>query len=189
MEKDIQHQVKLWLQNDEDSFKGIFTYYYPLLYRYTFRYLKSPTLSEDMAMEVLTKIWEKKTAISDPETFENYLFTAARNRLINHWQRRIEGLLSLDLIGEGEESAIIKEQMQLQDAILSKELESVYKKSLSELPPRRRLIFQLHRNEQLSYKEIAGQLNISPRTVENQMAAALKQLRVDLLHYLTSIIL
>ena len=189
MDKDIQYRVKLWLQNDEDAFKGIFTYYYPLLYRYAFRYLKSQTLSEDLAMEVLTKIWEKKAAISDHRTFENYLFTAARNRLINHWQRRIEGLLSLEMIGEGEESAFIKDQMQHQDVILSKELDSVYRKSLSELPARRRLIFQLHRNEQLSYKEIAGELSISPRTVENHIAAALKQLRVALHQYLTSIML
>ena len=189
MEKDIQYQVKLWLQNDEDNFKGIFTFYYPLLYRYAFRYLKSQTLSEDLSMEVLTRVWEKKTAITDPATFENYLFTAARNRLINHWQRRIEGLLSLDVILEGEESKIIKESMFTQDLFLSKEMETVYRNSLSKLPAQRRLIFQLHRNEQLTYKEIAGQLNISPKTVENQIAAALKQLRVAMLQYLTSIIL
>ena len=189
MEKNIQYQVKLWLQNDEDAFKGIFTYYYPLLYRYTFRYLKSEVLSEDLTMEVLTKIWEKKSAIADPDTFENYLFTIARNRLINHWQRRIEGLLSLDLIRADDGSTVVKEPVFLQDTILSKEMETVYRKSLSRLPAQRRLIFQLHRNEQLSYKEIAGQLNISPRTVENHIAAALKQLRLAMLQYLTSIIL
>jgi RNA polymerase sigma-70 factor (ECF subfamily) len=189
MEKNIQYQVKLWLREDEDAFKGVFTYYYPLLYRYAFRYLKSEVLSEDLAMEVLTKIWEKKTAISDPLTFENYLFTAARNRLINHWQRRVDGLLSLDLLRGGEEPASGNEPMVQQDMLLSKELESVYQTSLSKLPAQRRLIFQLHRNEQLSYKEIAGQLNISPKTVENHMAAALKQLRLAMLQYLTSIIL
>lgn len=189
MEKNIQDQVKLWLLNDEDAFKAIFAYYYPLLYRYAFRYLKSEALAEDLTMEVLTKIWEKKTAISDPDTFENYLFTAARNRLINQWQRRIDGLLSLDLLGDGEGSAIVNEPMVLQDMILSKELETVYKTSLSKLPAQRRLIFQLHRNEQLTYKEIAGQLNISPKTVENHIAAALKQLRLAMLQYLTSIIL
>lgn len=187
MENAIQHNLRSWLEDDEDAFKAIFTYYYPLLYRYAFRYLKSEVLSEDMAMEVLTKIWEKKALITNADTFENYLFTAARNRLINHWQRRIEGILSLDCLGD--EMAMADEPMVIQDVIISKELESVYRKSVSLLPAQRRLIFQMHRNEHLSYKEIAGQLNISPRTVENQIAAALKQLRVAMLQYLTSIIL
>ena len=187
MENAIQSRVESWLQNNEDAFKEVFAYYYPLLYRYAFRYLKSEALSEDMAMEVLTKIWEKKALIKESETFENYLFTAARNQLINRWQRRIDGILSLDSLHNGEE--MVEEPAVLQDVILTKELESVYRKSLSLLPAQRRLIFQMHRNEHLSYKEIAGQLNISPRTVENQIAAALKQLRMAMLQYLTSIIL
>jgi RNA polymerase sigma-70 factor (ECF subfamily) len=189
MGKDIQYQIRRWLLNEEDAFGEIFAYYYPRLWRYAFRYLKSEVLAEDLSMEVLARVWEKKAAITRPETFENYLFTAASNRLINHWQRRIEGLLSLDVILEGEESKIIKESMFTQDVFLSKEMETVYRNSLSSLPAQRRLIFQLHRNEQLTYKEIAGQLNISPKTVENQIAAALKQLRVAMLQYLTSIIL
>ncbi|MBN9382693.1 MAG: RNA polymerase sigma-70 factor [Chitinophagaceae bacterium] len=189
MEKDIQNRVRSWLRDDEGAFKEIFTYYYPLLYRYNLRYLRNETLSEDLTMEVLTKIWEKKAAIVDPGTFENYLFTAARNRLINHWQRRIDGLLSLDVIRPEEGGAPGVEPVFIQDVLLSKELESVYRKSLSDLPEKRRIIFQMHRNEQLSYKEIAGQLNISPKTVENQISAALKQLRVAMLQYLTSIIL
>ncbi|MBS1603510.1 MAG: RNA polymerase sigma-70 factor [Bacteroidetes bacterium] len=187
MEKVIQHKVMSWLQDDEDAFKAIFTYYYPLLYRYAFRYLRSEAISEDMAMEVLTRIWEKKALVKDAGTFENYLFTAARNRLINHWRGRIEHLLSLDRLANGD--ATEEEPVVVRDEILSKELESVYHKSVSLLPAQRRLIFQMHRNEHMSYKEIAGQLNISPRTVENQIAAALKQLRVAMLQYLTSIIL
>jgi RNA polymerase sigma-70 factor (ECF subfamily) len=75
------------------------------------------------------------------------------------------------------------------DPVLSKELEATYNSSLSDLPPQRRKVFLLHRNEHLSYKEIAQKLDISPKTVENHIGAALKQLRVAMLQYLTSIIL
>jgi len=183
MDKDIQYQTKLWLQGDEDAFRQIFTYYYPRLYRYAMRYLKNEAPAEDFSMEVLARVWEKKRTIHDYKTFENYLFTAARNRLINHWQRRVEGLLSLDAANPGNNPGYFE------DAMLSKELENVYRNSLSALPDQRRLIFHLHRNEQLSYKEIASTLNISPKTVENQIGAALKQLRVAMMQYLTSIIL
>ncbi len=179
---DIHHHINLWLQDEERAFEGVFHFYYPRLYKYAFRYLNNDFWAEELAMEVLGSVWEKKSSIR-PETFENYLFTAARNRLINQWQRKIDGLLSLDALpAEGAAAAAC-------DPVISRELEVIYKDKLSELPPQRRLVFVLHRDEHLSYKEIAAKLDISPRTVENHIAAALKQLRVALTQYLNSVIL
>jgi RNA polymerase sigma-70 factor (ECF subfamily) len=189
MEKEIHYQIKLWLQDEEKAFEELFGYYYPRLYRYAFRYLKSEFWAEDLSMEVLARVWEKKTAITNYETFENYLFTAARNHLINHWQRKIDALISLESLPAEVADIQSKDVSSSYDPVLSKELETVYHNSLSELPPQRRMIFLLHRNDRLSYKEIARKLNISPRTVENHIGAALKQLRVTMMQYLTSIIL
>jgi RNA polymerase sigma-70 factor (ECF subfamily) len=189
MEKDIQNQIKRWLQNDEKAFEQVFYYYYPRLYRYAFRYLKNEFWAEDLAMEVLARFWERKSAITHAETVENYLFTAARNNLINLWQRKIEGLLSLESLPAETTDISGKDATTSYDPVLSKELETVYHNSLSKLPPQRRLVFLLHRNEHLSYKEISKKLNISTKTVENHIGAALKQLRVAMLQYLTSIIL
>ena len=185
MEKDIHNQINRWLQDDEKAFEQVFYHYYPRLYRYAFRYLKNEFWAEELSMEVLARIWEKRTAIKHAETFENYLFTAARNHLINHWQRKIDSLLSLENLPT--ESGGIEDTAY--DPVLSKELETMYNNSLSDLPPQRRQVFLLHRNEHLSYKEIAQKLDISPKTVENHIGAALKQLRVAMLQYLTSIIL
>lgn len=189
MEKDIHHQIKRWLQKDEKAFEQLFHYYYPRLYRYAFRYLKNEFWAEELSMEVLARVWERKSAITHAETFENYLFTAARNHLINHWQRKIDGLLSLETLPAEAADLHGKNASAAYDPVLSKELETLYHNSLSDLPPQRRLIFLLHRNDQLSYKEIAQKLDISPKTVENHIGAALKQLRVAMLQYLTSIIL
>lgn len=189
MEKDIQHQINRWLQDDEKAFEQVFYHYYPRLYRYAFRYLKNEFWAEELSMEVLARIWEKRTAITHTETFENYLFTAARNHLINHWQRKIDGLLSLETLSAEVADNPNKAASPQYDPVLSKELETVYQNSLSELPAQRRQVFLLHRNEHLSYKEIAQKLDISPKTVENHIGAALKQLRVAMLQYLTSIIL
>ena len=189
MEKDIQDQIRRWLLNEEKAFEELFYHYYPRLHRYAFRYLKNEFWAEELSMEVLGRIWEKRSAITNAETFENYLFTAARNHLINHWQRKVDGLLSLETLPAEVADTTNKGASPPYDPVLSKELETVYHNSLSELPPQRRLIFMLHRNDHLSYKEIAQKLNISPRTVENHIGAALKQLRVAMLQYLTSIIL
>jgi len=189
MKEDIHHQIKRWLQNEDTAFEQVFHYYYPRLYRYAIRYLKNEFWAEELSMEVLARIWEKRSLITKAETFENYLFTAARNHLINHWRRKIVGLLSLETLstrlGDIQDTATTSAY----DPVLSKELEATYNSSLSDLPPQRRRVFLLHRNEHLSYKEIAEKLDISPRTVENHIGAALKQLRVAMLQYLTSIIL
>lgn len=185
MEKDIQHQIRLWLQDEEIAFEKVFNHYYPRLYRYAFRYLKNGFWAEELAMEVLGRVWEKKSAIRH-DTFENYLFAAARNHLISSWQRKIDGLLSLEALPE---TAITGGDISAYNAVISRELETIYNNKLSELPPQRRLIFRLHRNEHLSYKEIASKLDISSRTVENHIAAALKQLRVSMMQFLNSFIL
>ena len=189
MAKDINQYIKLWLQNEEKAFEELFAYYYPRLYRYAFRYLKNEFWAEELSMEVLARVWEKKAAITNAETFENYLFTAARNHLINHWQRKIDGLLSLEALQSevaGPQGSNITDSY---DPVLYKEMETVYHNTLSELPPQRRLIFLLHRNERLSYKEIANQLKVSPKTVENHIGSALKQLRIAMLQYLHSFLL
>lgn len=178
----IQDKVQEWMQGDESAFEAVFYHYYPRLKRYLVRYIKSEAGAEDMAMEVLTKLWQKKEAILDSNTFENYLFTMARNRMINQLRVKINEWLSLDNVMEDAAHTNY-------NPLLLKELENVYQESVAVLPTQRRTIFMLHRNENLTYKEIAQQLGISPRTVENQLSAALKQLRLAMAQYLTSIIL
>ena len=180
---EIMTQIIAWLQGDTAAFEAVFHYYRPRLLNYTRKFLKSESHAEDMTTEVLVKIWEKRSAINDPTTFENYLFTIARNNLIKEWQKTINTMLSLEVVGE------LANETDTTDSIyLSKELERCYLETLQELPPQRRKIFLLHREEKLSYREIAAQLNISPKTVENHIAAALKQLRTRLTSYLQMIL-
>ena len=188
MSMDIHQNIKLWLQGEEKAFEEVFAYYYPRLYRYAFRYLKNEFWAEELSMEVLARIWEKKAYINF-ETFENYLFTAARNHLTNLWQRKIHGLLSLETLQNDVAGSQVTEIADAYDPVIFREMETVYHNTLSELPPQRRLIFHLHRNERLSYKEIASKLNISTKTVENHIGSALKQLRIAMLQYLHSFFL
>ncbi|MDQ0110238.1 RNA polymerase sigma-70 factor (ECF subfamily) [Chitinophaga terrae (ex Kim and Jung 2007)] len=183
LQEKISNSVDRWLQGDDTAFEAVFLYFRPRLLRYTFRYLKNETASEDLTTEVLVKAWQNKSSITNPATFENYLFTIARNKLIKAWQKRVDILLALDAAGEPTEPAAAN------DPVLYKELELRYRKSLESLPEQRRRIFLLHREQHLSYRQIAEQLHISPKTVENQVAATLKQLRSQLAQSLASLIL
>lgn len=183
LQEDISGSVKKWLQGDDIAFEAVFYYFRPRLLRYTFRYLKNETAAEDLTTEILVKVWQNRQSVIHASTFENYIFTIARNRLIKAWQKRMEGLLTLDMAGEYSDSTGAN------DAVLYKELEQHYQESLAKIPEQRRRIFLLHREQNLSYREIAQQLNISPKTVENQVAATLKYLRSQLARYIASLIL
>ncbi|UCJ08964.1 RNA polymerase sigma-70 factor [Chitinophaga pendula] len=175
--------ISSWLQGNEPAFKLVFDHYYPRLYKYAVRYVKDETTAEDITMQVLARIWEKKHLVKEAETFENYLFTIARNQIIQSWKQQVEGWVSIEHI---QDSPVATTQT---DVLLTRELEDIYHKSLSALPEQRRRIFLLHRNDKLTYKQIAQQLDISPKTVENQVGVALKHLRAAMMNYLSSLLL
>ncbi|NML37343.1 RNA polymerase sigma-70 factor [Chitinophaga sp. G-6-1-13] len=181
--EEISGPVDRWLQGDDTAFEAVFHYYRQRLLRYTFRYLKNETDAEDLTTEILVKVWQCRQSVTNPATFENYLFTIARNRVIKSWQKKVDHLFSLETGGEPTDPATAN------DPVLYGELMRHYQESLAGLPEQRRRIFLLHREQNLTYKEIAKQLNISPKTVENQISATLKQLRTQLAQHLVSIIL
>lgn len=180
--EDVQEHVIQWLSGDDSAFETVFLYYRPRLLRYAIRYLHHETAAEDLTTEVLVKVWQHRNSLTTAETFEGYLFTIARNLLIKAWQKKVDVLLALDA---GEE---IADTTGAHETVLYKELEQHYRESLAALPEQRRRIFLLHREQNLSYREIAQQLNISPKTVENQISSTLKQLRIQLSRHLSSLI-
>ena len=173
-------QINCWIRGDDTAFGDLFNYYRPRIYRYALRYIKDETRSEDIAMEVLVKIWRSREKITAPETFENYLFTIARNHIISEWRKTLSALLTLD--------AAETESAPAHDPLAYRELKKAYQAGLSALPEQRRRIFLMHREEHLSYRQIAEQLDISPKTVENQIGATLKHLRSKLSGHLNSFI-
>ncbi len=67
--EDISRQVNRWVQGDDTAFEAVFHYYRPRLLRYTFRYLKNETASEDLTTEVLVKIWQNRLSVTNTATF------------------------------------------------------------------------------------------------------------------------
>jgi RNA polymerase sigma-70 factor, ECF subfamily len=178
---DMLTQINDWLQGNDHAFEAVFYYYQPRLYRYAFKYLHHQAQAEDITTEILIKTWQKRNAITAAGTFENYLFTVAHHCLVDEWRKRIDILLSPEIADQQADTGT--------DPFIYKELEATYRECLSGLPEQRRRIFLLHREENLTYNQIAGQLDISPKTVENQISATLKQLRTSLAQYITSLLL
>jgi len=156
------------------AFNALFQEYSGRLYRFALGYLKSKEEAEELVQEVFTRIWEKRRDLKEELSFKSYLFTIAFNIIRKHFNTRAKIL-------EYCKSAIYKDvEMQSSQKTTYDSLHQYIHDLVNHLPQRRKEIFIKSRLEGLSIKEIAGELNISHKTVENQLTVALKFIRTNL---------
>ena len=162
-------------QDDIGAYNELFDRHAKPLYRQAIRYVKNTMDAEELVMDLLFTVWQKRTSlhVDAGRNFKAYLAQAMRNRILNYFQKNIPQTGSIELL---EEDALV-ESRGADYPMLTKDLEAVYQSKLDALSPQRRKVFKLSREENLSYAEIAQQLNLSVNTVENYMVAALAALR------------
>jgi RNA polymerase sigma-70 factor (ECF subfamily) len=162
---------------NSSSFEELFrSYFTPLML-----FAKKILVDEDDAREVVHKVfialWEKREEIDLAKSLKSYLFTSVHNRSLNVLRDRKKF--------SDEELPEVAGDWDVSTQIESMELEEKIREAIQSLPEKCRQVFELNRFEGLKYSEIAEKLNISIKTVENQMSKALKILREKLAHYLT----
>lgn len=165
--------------NDIINYQKLYMQYAPMLLRFAEKFI-SPFFSEDIVHDVFLKIWDKQVFLLSEAEVKNILFAAVRNACIDHLRRA--GLeqefadkrmiqLKLDelVFYEGAEELFMRKN--LMEYVMAK---------INNLPEKRREIFRLSYLEGLKAAEVAERLNISPRTVENQLYRTLLFLRKEL---------
>ena len=166
-------------QRDKKAFDALFRKYYSVLCAYCHRFVYLED-AEEIVQDVLLWVWENPDAHTIIESSLNrYLFRMVYHRAIS--QIRQQGTRQ-------RADTLFYEQMQeiLQDIDFYhiEELTKRIEKAIAALPPSYREAFCMHRFQNMSYKEIATALDVSPKTVDYRIQQALKQLRVDLKDYL-----
>lgn len=169
--------VNNWITYGDTCFKPLFDHCYPRLLQYAARFINDHALAEELAMNVLYKIWRHKEHIAALTDFNSYLFMMMRNETVSTLRRKKAA--TQPLLPEDPAYAATSAD----DSIGYRELLERYRLCLEQLPPRRRQAFILNRENGLSYAEIAAQLNVSVFTVQNHIAASLKYLRSQLYDY------
>ncbi|SHF42070.1 RNA polymerase sigma-70 factor, ECF subfamily [Mariniphaga anaerophila] len=169
------------LQNrNKVVFDFIFHYYYSGLCAYCERITKSQQIAEDIVQDLFVTLWIKHEQIQISSSLKNYLFTAVKNRSLDHLRQEQKKAQKLSIQHEKEELPVNLSSGWFAES----ELNSIIEESMAKLPPRCREIFKMSRFEDLKNQEIADKLGLSKRTVELQISTALKQLRNDLKNYL-----
>jgi len=157
---------------EHDAVKQVFYDYYPMLCEAIYRIVRDRDTAEDLAQNVFIKSWRKREQITIRKSLAAYLRRMAINEALYYLRRKAhrEELRQLHLPGPGF-------QPTPHDHLIREEVAEQIDMVVEELPPRCQKIFLLNREHGLSYREIAEQLQIKTKTVENQIAKALRILR------------
>ncbi|MBE3087264.1 MAG: RNA polymerase sigma-70 factor [Bacteroidetes bacterium] len=156
------------------AFNTLYKEYSGRLYRFAFGYLKSEAEAEELVQEVFTIIWEKRADLKEELSFKSFLFTIAFNIIRKHFRTKA-------YLSEYFKTGISDDlDMQTSQKITYDSLYQYITELVNQLPQRRKEIFMKSRFEGHSIKEIADELKISHKTVENQLTDALKFIRTNL---------
>lgn len=161
---------------DMEAFDELFHRHSQKLYSFAFSLLKDHTQTEDLVQDIFITVWERREQINPAYHFENYLFTICYHSVLKYFRRKkIEQRVISEILkstqGKLSEST---------NSLHYRELEQAINLVVESMPPRRKKVYKMSREDGLSIQEIAGELNITSRTVETHISHSLKQIRTTL---------
>lgn len=168
-------------EGDEAAFEALFRSYSEELCGFVQYHVDYRAVAEDVVQTIFCDLWDRREEWHPKGTVKAYLYRAARNKSLD-WlkhqrvRRRWEK-------GEKLRSQVAPDDPD--DVLRHSELRKTMDQAIEELPERRRLVYRMARQQGMSYAEIAIALDISTKTVENQIGRALKFLRKRLSGFLT----
>lgn len=168
----------------EYAFDFFFNYYYPGLCVYAQKMISIPEQeARDLVQDVFVKFWNDREKSDIRFSIRSYLFASVKNRCFDLLRKKDRNVKVQEITNEYDVS-----DESFETYVLS-ELEALFKKSLNKLPERCREVFEMSRFQGLRNREIADRLNISEKTVENQVTKALHILKIELKDYLPFLLL
>lgn len=166
-------QRRIAFFDDEPAYKELFFAFHAALKRFAFSLLHNKEMAEEAVSDVFIKVWERRKTLTSIDNLRVYLYISTKNTALNYLSQEkkqattggIEADFDLASTAQNPEQLMITAEMirQIQNAIQS-------------LPPRCKIVFKLVREDGLPYKEVADILNISIKTIDNQLAIALKKI-------------
>ena len=151
----------------------LFDNYYNSLCNHALRLVKDASIAEDVVQEVMMTIWKKRAQINIDSSLKAYLYRSVTNRSLNHLRDKRNQVVEI-------EDKYLDVSADVEEKIYYNETEQIIMNEVNKLSPRCRQIFIMNRLDQMKYKEIAAELEISVKTVEHHIAKGLHILRESL---------
>lgn len=170
------HILKELKEGSEFAFNSLYKKYYAELYVHAYQKIRDREQAKDIVHDLFTVIWQKRDLLHIEGSLSAYLYSGIRNRVLDLLakdktkEKYLTTLEANPFLDSNTTDSLVREKM-LQEQIA---------RTLSQMPPRIREIFELSRQHYLTHKEIAEKLNISEHTVRSYVKEALKVLRSKL---------
>lgn len=165
-------------QGDKPDFDILFRKYYAQLVRFALGYLHDGEIAEEIVQDVFVRIWENAPRIEIETSVLAYLYSSVRYSALNHIKH--QGIKQKYI---QEQQASNTEELSFEEKVNIEFFRKILIAAVAALPEKCREIFEMAKFEGLTYDEIADYLQVSAKTVENQMGIALKKLREEMLPY------
>ncbi|MBJ6367456.1 RNA polymerase sigma factor [Snuella sedimenti] len=167
--------LELIKKGDQNAFGKIFNIYYNVILVFIYKLTKNRMQAEDIVQETFAKLWAFKERIDINRPIKSYLYKTSYNLYIDIYRKSLRAKEMLKELYYQKIISLTEED----DAIKEKKM-ALIEYTINELPPKCKAIFMMSKFDGLTYNEISSELNISVKTVENQIGIALTKLRTAL---------
>jgi RNA polymerase sigma-70 factor (family 1) len=169
--KELQQKIALY--EDLKAYEALYELLFDQLKNFCFSFVKSGEAAEEIVSDVFIKLWQIRNKLPEIGNLKVYLYTIAKNFCLNYISRNFKN------------PVILLDEMDIEPVVtlgnpeelcISSDMLSKIHQSIRQLPPQCRLIFQMVKEDGMSYKEVAAILNISVLTVRNQVFIAARKI-------------
>lgn len=166
--------VRIAHYNDIVAYEALYNAFYTPLYNFALSIIKSKQQAEEIVSDVFIKIWQSRKLLPEVNNLSTYLYTSIRNRAFDY--RNKESRLKTIAFDQNDWEDVLIELKNPSDYCISSDLIRRINIAINQLPAQCKVIFRLIKEEGLSYKEVAQIMQISPLTVRNQLAIAVRKM-------------
>jgi RNA polymerase sigma-70 factor (family 1) len=168
---ELQHRIAAF--EDQLAYKDLFRRFQPLLKQFAYSICHSREGAEEIVSDVFIRVWAKRKTLDHIQNLRLYLYIATRNVSLNYSRAEQKfQTLQLDALKVDIEAVASDPQQMLVNTELKQRIQYL----VNELPTQCKIIFKLVKEDGLKQKEVAELLHLQPKTVENQLAIAVKKI-------------
>lgn len=170
-----EQAMEVWQKiksGDQSALKTVFDQHYSALCRYALQWTKDPDEAEDIVQRLFVDLWVKRDAIEVELTLKSYLYAATRNRCLNYLKHQRVVQMHVQSVSKAPQPILFMDE--------AHHLTEAIHKAIANLPDQCGRVFRMVKMEGKRYHEVADELGISVKTIENHMTKALRVLRVEL---------
>ena len=169
---------------DRALYNYFFDKYYPKLIWFALIYVRQHSLAEEIVSDVMLNIFKKREKLAQSENIEGYIFISVKNQSLKYLRKQ-KNKIFIDNY-ENEADLLLTSNESPEFEYIRNEFHDIIKSAIDALPPKRKLVFRMIKEEGLKYQDVAKLLELSIKTVETHMGLALKSIHECIEMYKTN---